>query len=148
MKNKILVLLCAAIGLTGCNEKLTYEYLVQHPMVLKAEVERCQSGEQPNQADCPVIMNAATNFAAMYNDRQQQPEKFGERLLALQLELTQFKNKYMAARKNLSDLKAKQAAQNDIQAAQVEVVAAEKAYLDQRTEVRMMLAVIGIDSPE
>lgn len=147
MKTKFMLLVCVSSLLVACNEKLTYEYLVQHPQVLKREADQCQSGTTNDPARCRMVMNAKMNFDAMYNDRQVHPEQFGERLLSLQTELVKLKTEMQAAQAKLTTAKAS-ANPADIQAAQADFAKAEMLYVAQRNEIRMMLAVIGVDSPE
>lgn len=122
--------------LTGCKrEALTYSYLMQHPDSLKKEVLRCQSNaEKTNMqaTQCEMVMSAAANFSALVEAQQSEPEKFGERIIAAQS----------------ACVSAKRAFEESQKSAMVRLSEIEKAYQAKCEEVAVLLAVVGLASPE
>lgn len=82
------ILLLSVLCLAGCRDELTTSYLMQHPLVLKKEVTYCQQlgDKTPDQvAQCKRVMQVAQDLTALIEEEQQDPEKFGEKMLKLQM---------------------------------------------------------------
>lgn len=79
----LLPILIAA--LSGCQENITYSYLMRHPDFLQNESLRC-SVTEPETADdttyCQLVDRAMTDLAAMATTQQKEPEKFGLLVMA------------------------------------------------------------------
>ena len=83
----LLPLLIAA--LSGCQDNITYSYLMRHPDLLQNESLRCSVTEPENSDDaayCQLIDRAMTDLAAMAITQQKQPEKFGQLVMATETE--------------------------------------------------------------
>jgi len=149
LQNILIILL--PILLTGCKENLTYPYLMQHPQVLKNAVENCQATKEKSKEEasqCEIVMNAATNLMSVMNEMQENPEQFGQRVMDAENAYVKAKNELYLAQQELADLQKKQATPAGLKAAQDKIDNAKKGYEGKREEVKVMLAVIGINSPE
>jgi hypothetical protein len=81
------LLLLGALCLLGCQEEMTNAYLMRHPLALKKEVQLCQKEGDKTQYQldhCAKVMNAAQKLSQYIEEEQQDPEKFGEKMLRLQ----------------------------------------------------------------
>lgn len=83
----ILVTLFGLWPLVGCEQDVSYAYLITHPADLKAEVLACQAHSSAlldQSARCDLVMKAATDFEARVEIASADPEKFGADLLTKQ----------------------------------------------------------------
>jgi hypothetical protein len=144
---KFILILVMLIGLTACEKKLTYSYLISHPQELKAEMDRCQTSDNNDQR-CEIVLYAAANLTAIIRDQQANPEKFGQRVMDTQVQCLADKKALQTAKANLAALQKQQASAAEITSAQTEVAKAQQRFKDKREEVRMLLAVLGLGSPE
>lgn len=81
------ILLLGVLCLVGCQEKVTASYLMRHPLALKKEVLLCQKEGDKTQSQldhCANVMSAAQKLSQYMDEEQQDPEKFGEKMLRLQ----------------------------------------------------------------
>lgn len=83
---KIVILVCALLCV-GCKsqEKLNSAYFMHHPKLLQEEALHCQSLENKTQDEitfCDIVMSAASSFAAIVEEQQADPEKFGQKIMA------------------------------------------------------------------
>lgn len=151
MKNsKYLITVLFLVLLSGCKEKQTYSYLMRHPMVLKQEITECQASMEKTQdqaTKCETVMYAGMNMSNLISQQQQDPEKFGQRILSAQENYIKLKQASIAASRILEDFKNKSAAPADIRTAQDDVYKAKKACSDQLQEIKVLLAVVGLGSP-
>lgn len=131
------LIIMSSLALSACEDKKTYSYLVQHPLVLKKAYDACQTEPQDTsaaKADCEVVMSAANYVSAIINDVQVDPERFGERILDEEANLANKKAAALAAcKESATSLSCDQA---------------KKAYDDLREEVSVLLAVLGMNTPE
>lgn len=151
MVKKILVIIAIVSALSACNEKLTYSYLMEHPNELKQEVVRCQLMEEKTRdqaARCETVMNAAENIASIMDEQQQDPEKFGQKILDTEFAWVKAQEDMLAARQTLNALKTKNGSLAELKAAQDKLNQVQKAYQDRSEEVKVLLAVAGMNSPE
>lgn len=133
--------------LTGCEEKISYSYLMEHPQKLQKEVEKCEENNSATE-ECKIVSYAANNVMMLINEQQADPEKFGDKLLQQQTELGELKIKINSAQQKLSQLKMQKENAEKIKAAQNNLEEMQKQYQDQYQEVKYKLAVIGLASPE
>ncbi len=146
---KIISLCFTVVALTACQEKPSYNYLVQHPLELKKAVERCQSNESTTTAaECDMVMNAANKTMMLLKEQEENPEKFGEKILMVELEYIKAKTASKQTEQALADLKAKHAPAADIKLAEAKVQLANKAYQDKCDEKRAMLAILSLSTPQ
>ena len=125
------------LSLMGCNEELTPAYLIQHPEILQQKINSCQLDKQKSLDEikqCRMIMAMATKLQIFIEEQGSDPEEFGEKLLALQKNLA-------ADEQALGALKAKNAPADKVNEA-------KNIYDEKRNEIAIMLAVIGMNSPE
>lgn len=151
MKNaKYLISVLLLVSLSGCKERQTYSYLMRHPMVLKQEITECQASIEKTKdqaTKCETVMSAGMNMSNIISQQQQDPEKFGQKILDAQENYIKLKEVLAATTKILEDLKSKNAAPEDIKTAQDDVYKAKKACSDQLQEIKVLLAVVGLGSP-
>lgn len=137
------------LGLAGCqNPNYSLDYLVEHPLLLKDEIEYCQSlaNKTPAQAQrCETAMTAGATLMALLSERQQDPEKFGQRVIDNEVACVKARQAYQAAQQGAD---VKQLRGNELQEAHKKVAEAKQLYEDKRKEVKALLAVIGMNSPE
>jgi len=149
--SRIFILIVLPLLLIGCKEKQSYSYYMRHPLELKNEITECQSileKTKEQAAKCEIIMYAAMNITALVNQQQQDPEKFGQRILEAQENYAKFKLTEKQARTGLDELKNKNASPAELRTAQDDFYKAKKASVDQLQEIKVMLAVVGLGSPE
>lgn len=140
--------------LGGCNnEALTYDYLMQHPAVLQKEIGRCEAmsfRERSNaqNAQCKIVADASNKMTELVTDQHNDPQEFGQRILDLQMASALTKQELVNAQTQLDALKAKHASEQEIDAQQKMLLEIQKAHADQDLQVKTLLAVVGIESPE
>jgi hypothetical protein len=148
---KTLIILSLLPVLTGCNEKQTYSYYMRNPEVLKKAVMRCQSNTQTSKEDiaqCEIVLYSATKMIALVNEQQENPEKFGQRILDAEAEYVNAKEAVRKAQANVDELKNQQTSAADLMAAQDDLYKAKKAPADQLQEIKVLLAVVGLGRPD
>jgi hypothetical protein len=74
-----------SILLAGCQQKMSYDYFMQHPHVLKKTLEACQ---YKTDSYCDEANRAAEDFTALVNERIQDPELFGTKIMRAQQALS------------------------------------------------------------
>lgn len=148
---KKIILIAISVGLMGCSQKTTYSYLIEHPTELKNQFDACQSLEQksPDQVtQCEEVTRAAAYVSAVINEQQQNPEAFGQKVLDIEAANVKLEKAVEEAQQNIAALKAKQASASELQSAQQALASAESQLNTQRQQLKVMLAVIGLGSPE
>lgn len=147
--NKIaLVLSVSALFLVGCEEKESYRYLMQHPLVAQKKSEDCRRAETQSPEDverCKIIFSAVDNINSMLADQQADAEKFGQRIIDMQSEVMLLQQRISAAKNTLHSMKASSA---DIQKAKTELDQLQITYHDKSDQLAVLLAVVGMGSPE
>lgn len=78
---KIYVILLTVVLLSGCQQTLSYDYLMQHPAILQKEYVSCQVEAS---AQCDQVVHAAEDFRALVQQRGDNPELFGLRIMQAQ----------------------------------------------------------------
>lgn len=68
-------------------EILTYDYFIQHPAELQAEMTRCTEGSHSDEAQCKIIKQAAADFLQLVEARAKDPEGFGTEIMNIQAAL-------------------------------------------------------------
>ena len=137
--------------LTGCREELNYTYLMQHPVTLKEEVMRCESNggkSTPGGPTCDLVMRAANDFTSIISEQQENPEKFGQRILDAETDCVKAKDNVDDVRQSLVTLKNKHASATELQPVQEKLDQTAKIYQEKKDEVKVLLAVAGLNSPE
>lgn len=128
--------LLVGLTLVGCDSSQpSYEYLMQHPSELRDAALRCQQLTVQSHY-CDIVLYAATNAQTMLTQQQSDPERFGERILETQMALANTQRDM-----TLFESSAKQA--NNEKWQQL-----KKMEADARQELTVMLAIVGINSPD
>lgn len=78
MNKKIFVTLLSMLVLSGCQKPLTYGELMQRPELLQKEYEDCR-GQTSTQ--CDEVVRAAEDFRLLVQQREEDPEAFGYRII-------------------------------------------------------------------
>lgn len=127
----------------------SYPYLMQHPQTLRTEMDRCQTNETPvqNTNYCEVVMFAAENMFSILKQMQDDPEKFGERLLMIEEAVTKSEIALNAAQKTLDAWKQQEVTHAKLKEAQEQVNQLQKTYDDLNDEANVWLAVVGMNTP-
>jgi hypothetical protein len=140
--------------MTACQKNLSFSYLVRHPSALKKEIIYCRPDHLLSSQDnekikyCQMVMVAAERLLSVLTEQQENPEKFGEKLLNLQTTLHQTKHAFDVAEKDLMTLQKQHASSTAISEGKERRDRLKKRYDEQKEEIQVMLAVIGINSPE
>lgn len=137
--------------LTACEDPYNHQYLITHPAVMKKKMAACatlsKTASNIEKQRCAIVTNASTTFMAVVAEQQTDAEKFGIRVLTAE---TAYFNAKVSVKQLETDLtKAKELA-TDIAAIhklEEELVAAKKDCADKRAEVKMLLAVVGVSTP-
>ena len=122
-----LMLFLICITLTNCKHKLTYDYLIEHPILLEKEAILCQTNPQ---SQCKIIMSAMNELIVMNEIQFVHPQKFGEIVMKTQFDIVQLQQK-------LSEMKAEQSI--DAQA----LKQVEKDYHSLELRLKLLMAVLS-----
>lgn len=144
---KFILVLLMLVGLTACEKKLTYSYLISHPQELKAEMDRCQTSDNNDQR-CEIVLYAAANLTAIIRDQQADPQKFGQRVMDTQVQCVVDKKALQTAKEHLAALQKQNASAAELAAAKDAVLKAKKTLKEKSEEVKMLQAVLGLGSPD
>lgn len=131
-----------ALVLSGCeNKEKNFDWYMQHPLVLKEDIGKCmaQAGREKNAAACDIVMRAGVSMTALVNQEQEDPEKFGQRVLDAEEALAVLHEQVVQAEAAVRDMKDA--------AAQKSLNKAIKAYRDQERQIKIYWAVISLTSP-
>lgn len=122
MYKNLIIALVSIFIMMGCNEKSTYTYLMQHRHELEQAMENCQTSiNQKDDAYCRMVEHAVENFNKLVTEQQSNPELFGQQILDQEIVCAKVKQDKNAN----ADQVAKDC-----------------------DEVKAMLAVVGLTSPE
>ncbi|HEX4045819.1 MAG TPA: hypothetical protein VHZ76_09160 [Gammaproteobacteria bacterium] len=149
---KISILAATVILLTGCEENMTTAYLLQHPTVLKKEVDHCQDKEAisalTRSSHCQMIFETAKEFMELANAQQMDPESFGQLILTTEMEGMKAKQEMLATEQMLNTLRMEKANAEKMRAAEEMLQQAQQLYQAKLEKAKVMLAVVGMTSPE
>lgn len=148
---KILFFSLSVIVLTGCRDQYSIDELMVNPSQLKKQIERCHQPELKTReaaARCEVVMTAADRFVKLLDEQQREPELFGLRIMKAQTVCLDAKKTYQQARQKVSLLESGQVKPAEITAAKIEANVAETAYQENKRALKVLLAVVGVNSPE
>lgn len=116
---QVTLLLVVAFSFTACRERSEssdlYTYLLLNPDNLKNEMAACQdaaSFARQTSPRCITVIKAADQMMALLEEQQKYPEKFGQKILTAQMNMSK------------SDT------------------------IENRDNVRLLLLVVGLSSPE
>jgi ABC-type uncharacterized transport system auxiliary subunit len=85
---QMIATLFLSLMLSGCKtETVTYDYLMQHPTELQNAYASCNEGNNPDEAACNTIKQAANDFYQLAEARGKDPEGFGREIINIQIAL-------------------------------------------------------------
>lgn len=132
---KIISLSLLSFSVLGCQPKhSSYLYLLRHPDFLQEQMANCQTTQS---SVCETVKKAADDYLAMNNQREENPEAFGLKILDAQRDLVDKKTALDAVKQNLSD-----------PAEQKKLPVLQEAYDAELLTVNAMLAIVASTSPE
>lgn len=140
------------LALTACNEeKYTVAYLSENPSILEKELEFCMSVDTKSidQIErCKIAVEAQDNIKSYLEVQQIDPERFGEQIIEMEMAGAQLKAALDSAEESIGTLKTQNKPVAELQAAQVQADQAKKAYIANQQKLKILLAVVGLSSPE
>jgi hypothetical protein len=149
---KWLFLVLLLLVMTGCEQKRSYSYYMQHPGALREAVGRCQSSALPKSTDqaaaCEIALYAASNVMSLLREQQTDPEAFGQRILDAEAACIRLKASVKRAERSLHEARSGNVSMAEIRAAQDDLYKAQQAWNKQLQEVKALLAVVGMSSPD
>jgi len=154
--NRIWIVVCAVFLLTSCEQNRNYQYLLTHPSALKKEVERCDKLAE-NQKDtispddkkhCELVMYTAANMISVLNEQQDDPQKFGEKIMAAQLAIGKTKELIQSLKQTLDQINITKIDPDKRKLIEKQLADAEDLYRKQIEEIKLFLAVMSLSSPE
>lgn len=116
--SRICFLMLSCLFLISCNNTLTYDYFVMHPLELQTAYSDCQINDNPS---CVMIKQAAHDVGELIYEQTSEPELFGRKVMVLQQQLQVMPKNTEAER---------------------------KMYDEQFRKLQMMYAVLGSQGPE
>jgi hypothetical protein len=110
--------------LLGCHEEITYTYLMQHPHRLQTVLDECQ---HQTYSYCDEAHRAAQDFAVFVDQRAENPELFGQKIMEVQQQLALSLKNYLQVKQegNAESIKV-----------------AEQAYHAQKDKLKILYAVV------
>lgn len=136
--SRIIIVAGATLLMSGCQqEEHSLSYLLQHPLVLEKEYDRCQAlqkVEPAEEAQCEVVNKAVKKISDVVSEQRSQPEKFGANILAAEMAV--------------ADYSAQLAKAHDAKSPKAKIDILQQKLDDKRNEVYAMLAILGMSPPE
>ena len=80
----MMIMLANLLLFVSCSYTKSYDYLMTHPLVLKKMMLQCDESDLP---ECTDVKRAAQDFSELVNERQDDPQQFGMKIMAAQQEL-------------------------------------------------------------
>jgi len=137
--------------LLGCGqEEKNHDYYMLHPLELKQEAQNCHPDilEMPQStAKCKMLVRAMFRMTGIVAEQQTDPEAFGQRVMDAESRLGMLEINVISAREELDHLRSKNVSPAELKLAEDNLSKAKKASDHQQQEIRVLLAVIGMNSP-
>ena len=146
-----MIVVCAAVFLTGCGKEDMPESLIQRPVRLLKAVGQCQVARNPSTeraAYCKMVLQTISSFMAVVAQQQLAPEEFGLRVLKAEMNYAVLSVELAQAKATLSSLNVEQASKSQVAKATKMLASLELKRQKLQHEIVMMLAAIGMISPE
>lgn len=125
-------------SLSACeNEKPTYAYLMQHPDYLERSYRACAE-QGTSSPPCDTILRSQADFVGLINQREQDPERFGARVLQEEENKAFLRKQFKTAQKAYQ--------QESQEKLRLEMDKREQAYQASVLRVNTLLAVIAATS--
>jgi len=120
----LVLTLVSFLFLSSCQKEKNYDFLMQHPDVLYKAVEICQ---QQNHPFCAEVSLASNDFSALVNERAEDPELFGQKIMQEQARAVNLLQIYQQTQQ-IGDVG--------------KVESAARAYRAQKNKIKILYAVI------
>jgi LAS superfamily LD-carboxypeptidase LdcB len=150
--SKLIPVAMLAVLLIGCEkEELNYAYLMRHPFALEKEYNRCQSlrlTDPEQQTQCKMVNEAAKQIAEIMSQQRNHPEMFGQRILLAETKTSDLTAQLAVEKNNLAELKSKAGSAEQIKVQQSKINDIQKDLTAEQSEVKILLAVMGLSTPE
>ena len=143
-----------ALGLTACHEQSTasVQYLLTHPAVLLKESDRCLSQTMLSTTEieyCATVVKTAVDHMQRYfTILERSPEQFGEQILLLEMRYVEARQAFEQAKQIVHTLRAQSVSAQQLRVAENALQQTSQHYHALRNEVRVLLAIAGLQSPE
>lgn len=137
--------------LAACEDQYNYDYLITHPAVMRKKMDACATmsklASNVEKQRCQIVMNASTKFMAIVAEQQTDAEKFGVRILATETAYADAKAKVKQLESDLAVAKAKPVDAAALHKMEEDLAAAKKDSKEKGLEVKTLLAVVGVSTP-
>jgi len=141
------ILVALSFFLNGCQDKKpTYLYLMLHPQYLQREYNHCVEEVADPALPCETILHAQADFTNLINQREQEPEGFGARILQAQENSISLKRKFEATLQAYHTLGSSKPSTADLAKMRVILDQAQAEYEKSKEIVKILLAVIAATS--
>ena len=139
--------LALIFSLAGCFEsKQSYSYLMLHPEHLQKLYNQCVQQVVAPELPCELIMRAEADFTQLTNQREQDPERFGARVLQDQENSIFLKSKLDSAWQAYQIVGAAKPTIENLKTMRMALDKAESEYETSSEGVKILLAVIAATS--
>jgi predicted transcriptional regulator len=141
---KLIVSVAFLFLLSSCKDsKSTYEYLMQHPAFLQQELIRCQMVVVQDE-QCSLVKRASGDFATLMTELQTNQEQFGEKIMRAQLLQATSHQEIKEMKKKIAELSRDPAQSKQLDEAKMNLQKAEVVYQTQRSNAKILIAVVGM----
>lgn len=141
MKKNILLIL-AALGLSGCGGPYSHEYLLSHPDVVQSELAKCRKNVEYT-SYCDMVKHTSDEFEALISARADNEEAFGKQILQAEIDSVAAKEKLQQARAAYQELKTKSPIDPNLKELHDQLVQAKQDYKVQAQKVQVLFAVVA-----
>lgn len=151
---KLLKVMCLAglvSMLTACEDRYNYQYLITHPAIMKKEMDACDvmgmTASNVEKERCAIVTHANATFMGVVVEQKINAEKFGVRVLTAETDYANARIKVKQLEADLANAKTNSGDTTSMHKLEEDLAAAIKDCEDKRQEVRMLLAVMGVSTP-
>jgi hypothetical protein len=123
-----------------------YQYLMLHPDHMQKLYNQCVSEVTDSALPCEIILRAESDFTALINQHDQDPERFGAQVLQAQEDSVFLKMKYDAALATYKSLAAPKASIEELRKARSEVDHTHDEFKKSCRHIKILLSVISATS--
>src|SRR5581483_8444278 len=103
---RVILALFLTLALFGCEQRpTTLNDLLKRPLLVKEKAATCRASltkTAEQEAQCLLVMEAATKIMAIIVEQQTDPEKFGEGILQNETQCSELIQKITATKRSLS----------------------------------------------
>jgi len=139
--------LTLVVALSACGEEQpTYSYLMTHPTDLQHIYNGCVEKVVEAAVPCETVIRAQADFTDLVNQREQDPERFGARVLQEQENKIYLKKQFEAAWQAYTQVGASQPPLEKLKQMRLELDKREQAYRASEEQVKTLMAVIAATS--